>query len=138
MGLLTGDTPASLAVAVAIFLLLVDLMHRRRCWAPLRGNLLQMDFQNTLCYFDQVTKVGGWQQRSWGPHLAADSGWWVKPQGCARRWAEKRQVCRANCGRAFVQGLKDTLGFPNKGQREQRPGVECGLDSGFEIQLHST
>ncbi|KAF3814340.1 hypothetical protein GH733_017498 [Mirounga leonina] len=38
MGLLTGDTLGSLAVAVAIFLLL-------------------MDFQNTLCYFGQVTKL---------------------------------------------------------------------------------
>ncbi|KAG3290806.1 CYP2D6-containing [Ictidomys tridecemlineatus] len=52
MGLLTGP----LCVAVAIFLLLVDLMHRRQRWAaryppgplPLLGlgNLLQIDFQN--------------------------------------------------------------------------------------------
>uniref|UniRef100_A0A8C4KSK9 Uncharacterized protein n=1 Tax=Equus asinus asinus TaxID=83772 RepID=A0A8C4KSK9_EQUAS len=34
MGLLTGETLGPLAVAVAIFLLLVDLMHRRQRWAP--------------------------------------------------------------------------------------------------------
>lgn len=69
MGLLTGDTLGPLAVAVAIFLLLVDLMHRRRRWAtryppgptpvPMVGNLLQMDFQEPICYFSQVRKVGG-------------------------------------------------------------------------------
>uniref|UniRef100_A0A8C9P4M6 Uncharacterized protein n=1 Tax=Spermophilus dauricus TaxID=99837 RepID=A0A8C9P4M6_SPEDA len=52
MGMLMGP----LCVAVAVFLLLVDLMHRRQCWAsryppgplPLLrlGNLLQIDFQN--------------------------------------------------------------------------------------------
>ncbi|XP_004438090.1 PREDICTED: cytochrome P450 2D14-like [Ceratotherium simum simum] len=55
IGLLTGETLGPLAVA--IFLLLVDLMHQ--CWAPryppgpmpLPGlsNLLQVDFQDTLC-----------------------------------------------------------------------------------------
>ncbi|XP_038534693.1 cytochrome P450 2D6 isoform X2 [Canis aureus] len=64
MGLLTGDTLGPLAVAVAIFLLLVDLMHRRRRWAtryppgptpvPMVGNLLQMDFQEPICYFSQL------------------------------------------------------------------------------------
>uniref|UniRef100_A0A8C4KT27 Cytochrome P450 n=1 Tax=Equus asinus TaxID=9793 RepID=A0A8C4KT27_EQUAS len=34
MGLLTGETLGPLAVAVAIFLLLVDLMHWRQRWAP--------------------------------------------------------------------------------------------------------
>ncbi|XP_004610607.2 cytochrome P450 2D17-like [Sorex araneus] len=56
MGLLTGGLLEPLAVAVAIFLLLVDFMHRRVCWAPRYppgpwplpglGNLLHMDFQN--------------------------------------------------------------------------------------------
>ncbi|XP_040842979.1 cytochrome P450 2D17-like isoform X2 [Ochotona curzoniae] len=61
MGLLTGDALTPLAVAVAIFLLLVDLMHRRQRWAaryppgpmglPVVGNLLQVDFQNpTSCF----------------------------------------------------------------------------------------
>lgn len=69
MGLLSGVALGPLAVAVAIFLLLVDLMHRRRCWAaryppgpvrmPLLGNLLQMDFQNALCYFDQLRQRFG-------------------------------------------------------------------------------
>ena len=34
MGLLTGETLGPLAVAVAIFLLLADLMHWRQRWAP--------------------------------------------------------------------------------------------------------
>ncbi|XP_033622084.1 cytochrome P450 2D6-like [Fukomys damarensis] len=55
MGLLSG---AAVAVAVAVFVLLVDLMHRRQRWAahyppgpvpvPGLGNLLQVDFYNML------------------------------------------------------------------------------------------
>nr|XP_045008397.1 cytochrome P450 2D20-like [Jaculus jaculus]XP_045008398.1 cytochrome P450 2D20-like [Jaculus jaculus] len=56
MGLLAGDGLWSAAIITAIFLLLVDLMHRRQRWAtryppgpvplPGLGNLLQVDFQN--------------------------------------------------------------------------------------------
>ncbi|XP_019479520.1 PREDICTED: cytochrome P450 2D14 isoform X6 [Hipposideros armiger] len=64
MGLLTWDALGSLAVAIAIFLLLVDLMHRRTRWAaryppgpmpmPGLGNLLQVDFHDLLCSVTQL------------------------------------------------------------------------------------
>uniref|UniRef100_A0A8D2AWG7 Cytochrome P450 n=1 Tax=Sciurus vulgaris TaxID=55149 RepID=A0A8D2AWG7_SCIVU len=64
MGLLTGDALWTLGVAVAIFLLLVDLMHRRQRWAaryppgpmplPGLGNLLQIDFQNMTNSFQKL------------------------------------------------------------------------------------
>ena len=83
MGLLTGETLGPLAVA--IFLLLVDLMHRRQRWAPRYppgpmplpglGNLLQVDSQDTLCFFTRVRKVGVGTEVL-GTHMAADSGWW--------------------------------------------------------------
>lgn len=83
MGLLTGEALWSLAVAVTIFLLLVDLMHRRVRWAaryppgpvplPGLGNMLQLDFRDMLRCVNQVRKAGGGQQRPWGPHLTA--GW---------------------------------------------------------------
>nr|XP_003470576.1 cytochrome P450 2D16-like [Cavia porcellus] len=62
MELLTGDALFSVAMALAIFLLLVDLMHRRQRWAaryppgpvpvPGLGNLLQVDFKDMAysCY----------------------------------------------------------------------------------------
>ncbi|XP_004437986.1 PREDICTED: cytochrome P450 2D14-like [Ceratotherium simum simum] len=69
MELLTGETLGSLAVAMAIFLLLVDLMHRRQRWAPRYppgpmplpglGNLLQVDSQDTLCFFTRLQRRFG-------------------------------------------------------------------------------
>lgn len=66
--LLTGDTLATLAVAVAVFLLLVDQMHQHSRWAacyppgpmplPGLGNLLQVNFQDPLLSFSQVRRVG--------------------------------------------------------------------------------
>ncbi|XP_062058743.1 cytochrome P450 2D17-like [Lepus europaeus] len=69
MGLLTGDALTALAVAVAIFLLLVDLMHRRQRWAsryppgpmalPGLGNLLQVDFrEQTNCFHKLRRRFG--------------------------------------------------------------------------------
>nr|XP_048300986.1 cytochrome P450 2D20-like isoform X1 [Myodes glareolus] len=56
MALLTGDGLWSMVLFTAIFLLLVDLMHRRKFWTaryppgpvplPGLGNLLQVDFEN--------------------------------------------------------------------------------------------
>lgn len=67
MGLLTGGLLGILALAMVIFLLLVDLMHRRSRWAPRYppgpmplpglGNLLQVNFQDPRLSFIQVSKV---------------------------------------------------------------------------------
>ncbi|KAF6339719.1 hypothetical protein mRhiFer1_008002 [Rhinolophus ferrumequinum] len=70
MALLTWDSLVSLALpAGAIFLLLVDLMHRRIRWAaryppgpvslPVLGNLLQLDFQNMVFSFNQLRRRFG-------------------------------------------------------------------------------
>ncbi|XP_008060180.1 cytochrome P450 2D17-like isoform X1 [Carlito syrichta] len=78
MGLLMGDALASVAVALAIFLLLVDLMHRRQQWAaryppgpmpvPVLGNLLQIDFQNIPYCFNQL-------HRRFGDVFSLQLGW---------------------------------------------------------------
>uniref|UniRef100_A0A8C9AYJ7 Cytochrome P450 2D6 n=1 Tax=Prolemur simus TaxID=1328070 RepID=A0A8C9AYJ7_PROSS len=69
MGLLTGDVLVSLALAAAIFFLLVDLMHRCPRWAaryppgpmsmPGLGNLLQVDFQDVPWCFAQLRRRFG-------------------------------------------------------------------------------
>ncbi|XP_004642428.1 cytochrome P450 2D16-like [Octodon degus] len=69
MVLLTGDVLFSVAIALVIFLLLVDLMHRRQRWAaryppgpmpmPGLGNLLQVDFQNPSYSFYKLQHTFG-------------------------------------------------------------------------------
>ncbi|KAF6339165.1 hypothetical protein mRhiFer1_003604 [Rhinolophus ferrumequinum] len=69
MALLMWDSLVSLVLAGAIFLLLVDLMHRCIRWAaryppgpislPGLGNLLQLDFQNMLFSVNQLRRRFG-------------------------------------------------------------------------------
>uniref|UniRef100_A0A8D1Y5D5 Cytochrome P450 n=1 Tax=Sus scrofa TaxID=9823 RepID=A0A8D1Y5D5_PIG len=69
MGLLTGGLLGILALAMVIFLLLVDLMHRRSRWAPRYppgpmplpglGNLLQVNFQDPRLSFIQLRRRFG-------------------------------------------------------------------------------
>ncbi|XP_040842955.1 cytochrome P450 2D17-like isoform X2 [Ochotona curzoniae] len=69
MGLLTGDALTPLAITVAIFLLLVDLMHRRQRWAsryppgpmglPGLGHLLQVDLRDPTNYFRKLRQRYG-------------------------------------------------------------------------------
>ncbi|XP_058424211.1 vitamin D(3) 25-hydroxylase-like isoform X2 [Diceros bicornis minor] len=78
MGLLIGETLGPLAIAVAIFLFLVDLMHRRQHWAtrypagpmplPGLGNLLQVDFQDPRCCFTRL-------RRRFGDVFSMQLGW---------------------------------------------------------------
>ncbi|XP_048210486.1 cytochrome P450 2D17-like [Perognathus longimembris pacificus] len=78
MGLLTGEALWAVAVAVAVFLLLVDLMHRRQRWAaryppgpvplPGLGNLLHVDFQNLPYCFYKL-------QRRYGDVVGLQMGW---------------------------------------------------------------
>ncbi|XP_023421132.1 cytochrome P450 2D17-like [Cavia porcellus] len=80
MGLLTVDALFTVALAVAVFLLLVDLMHRRQRWGaryppgpvalPGLGNLLQLDLHNIpysfyklRCRFGDVFSL----QLAWNP-----------------------------------------------------------------------
>lgn len=67
MRLLTGADLWSVAIFMAIFLLLVNLMHRRHRWTaryppgpmplPVLGNLLQVDFQNMPAGFQKVREL---------------------------------------------------------------------------------
>ncbi|XP_004700350.1 cytochrome P450 2D14 isoform X1 [Echinops telfairi] len=69
MGLLTGEGLAPLAVAMAVFLLLVDLMYRRVHWAaryppgplplPVLGNMLQLNFKDLPHSMSQLRRRFG-------------------------------------------------------------------------------
>lgn len=69
MRLPTGSELWPIAIFTVIFLLLVDLMHRRQRWTsryppgpvpwPVLGNLLQIDFQNMPAGFQKVWSSRG-------------------------------------------------------------------------------
>lgn len=69
MRLLTGSELWPIAIFTVIFLLLVDLMHRRQRWTsryppgpvpwPVLGNLLQIDFQNMPAGFQKLRRRFG-------------------------------------------------------------------------------
>lgn len=118
MGLLTGDGLWSVAIFVVVFLLLVDLMHRRQGWTaryppgplplPVLGNLLNIDFQNMPAGFQKVTQLLE-GRRGHGDPPGEHRGWWERylldRSGVHRRKRGKRLPGESSAGPA-------TLGFP--------------------------
>ncbi|XP_037703455.1 cytochrome P450 2D17-like isoform X2 [Choloepus didactylus] len=118
MGLLTGEALAPMVVAVAIFLLLVDLMHRRIRWAPRYppgplplpglGNLLQVDLQNMPHSFNKL-------RHRFGNVFGVQLGW--KPVVVVNGLAAVRE--------AALQRGEDT---------SDRPPIPAREDLGFAPQ----
>ena len=55
-----------------------------------------------------------------GPHLAADSGRWVKPQAGRGLGQEEEADSRGLLREGVCSGPENSLDFPNRGQRGQR------------------
>uniref|UniRef100_A0A2R8W716 Cytochrome P450, family 2, subfamily d, polypeptide 26 n=1 Tax=Mus musculus TaxID=10090 RepID=A0A2R8W716_MOUSE len=82
MGLLVGDDLWAVVIFTAIFLLLVDLVHRRQRWTacyppgpvpfPGLGNLLQVDFENIPYSFYKPTD--GLEARGCGQRTEGSAG----------------------------------------------------------------
>ncbi|XP_037701676.1 cytochrome P450 2D19-like isoform X4 [Choloepus didactylus] len=112
MGLLTGEALAPLAVAVAVFVLLLDLMHRRVLWAPRYppgplplpglGNFLQVDPKDMPNSFNKL-------RRRFGDVFGVQLGW--KPVVVVNGLAAVRE--------AALQRGEDTSDRPPVPLREQ-------------------